>query len=128
MDALEKFMRIVKWGAIGFIIPIVVTPLSACLLVACGSAPARPELDDAALREKREAFVEENNAAYVADMDKIFARMELEFERAEDPADISYDVLVVHGGGASGAFTTGFLVGWGDVRDADCLLSSSCSR
>ena len=102
-------------GIPGYLVSIVVTALITSFLVACGSAPARPELDDAALKQQRRAFVEENNAAYAADLDKVLARMELEFARAEDPTAVSYDMLIVHGGGPSGAFATGFLLGWGDV-------------
>ena len=90
--------------------------LALTLPVACGSPP-RPEKDPAELQSMRQAFSRQNNAEYDAMLDTMLRRMEFEVANADDPRDVTFDILVLHGGGAAGGFAAGFLKGWGEVQD-----------
>ncbi len=99
-------------------INITMTALACCLLTACGAEP-RPEKDHGQLQSVKQAFARENNAEYDASLDIMLRRMERELANADDPEDVTFDILVLHGGGAAGGFAAGFLKGWGEIQEPE---------
>lgn len=99
----------------------VVSILSAGLLIAsfgCATKAKPPTLDEleAAELPYLDRIIDEASVT----RDRIFARLERDYQEALAAGranDYSFDVLVLSGGGAKGAFGAGFLVGWGEVSD-----------
>ena len=87
-------------------------------LVACGSLP-RPTKDTVQLSSLKQAFVQQDNAEYDAVLENMLRRMELEVAKASNPQNVTFDILVIHGGGAAGGFASGFLKGWGKIQDPE---------
>jgi predicted acylesterase/phospholipase RssA len=92
--------------------------LAVTVLAGC-QTPTHREITEAELAAGYDSFV----ASYAADLtaSEVVSRRRLEQEyRSADSANPqSYDVLVLSGGGAFGAFGAGFLQGWGTVQDAE---------
>lgn len=86
------------------------------LLIACGSPP-RPTQDDTQLQSLKREFAHQNNAEYDTTLATMLQRMEFEVANASNPQDVTFDILVLHGGGAAGGFAAGFLKGWGEIQD-----------
>ena len=86
--------------------------------MSCGAEP-RPEQEQNQLQSLKQAFARENNAEYDATLDIMLQRMELELANADNPEDVTFDILVLHGGGAAGGFAAGFLKGWGEIQDPE---------
>lgn len=98
--------------------------LGAIALGAC--AVHRPALDTEQLRELRQRSLDSARADSTGANHKMLARIQQEFDeaRAETeaggrPADPTFDILVLSGGGDYGAFGAGFLKGWGMVKDPE---------
>ena len=111
--------------------------LALCLALAgfCVSAEAKKDQCEGTKEERKQKFAprsmsDEKLASVVAAYEKTVAadlegvrqaatrRLEREFKEHEATgAPFVYDVLVLSGGGSKGAFGTGFLEGWGTVKD-----------
>lgn len=87
---------------------------------ACGSGPIR-QLTETQLLEDRDAFLHAYQADLALMAQQSEARIQAEYQEAQnDPgARQSYDILMLSGGGAFGAFGAGFLDGWGEVEDEE---------
>ena len=90
-------------------------------LSACQTPPQRT-ITEQELVDGRQQFMN----SYQSDIDTIStrtaARMAHEYKNAQlskNNEPQSYDILVLSGGGAFGAFGAGFLKGWGEVNDAN---------
>ena len=71
--------------------------------------------------EQFQKLMEQNKKTVAADLqemaDTVLRRLEREYEQHEVSGEpFVYDVLVISGGGAKGAFGSGFLEGWGTVK------------
>ena len=91
---------------------------ACCSLLSCGAEP-RPEKAEDLLISMKQAFARQNNVEYDAALDMMLQRMELELANADNTEDATFDILVLHGGGAAGGFAAGFLKGWGEIRDPE---------
>ncbi len=91
--------------------------VATALLVACSTTPQRPAKPSNELSLLTQHFVRQNNADYDATRESMLGRMELEVASATDPEEVTFDVLVIHGGGPVGGFAAGFLKGWGEVSN-----------
>jgi hypothetical protein len=87
------------------------------LLAAC-QTPKR-DMSKAELMDRYDGFVEAYSADLRASETLIQQRIETEYRAADSNNPQSYDVLVLSGGGAFGAFGAGFLHGWGSVEDGE---------
>ena len=88
-----------------------------CIITACASPSRDPKQPDE-FKVQTQAFVDQNNQEYDAIIDTIFRRMELKVSRANNAEDATFDILIVHGGGAAGGFAAGVLKGWQDIEDS----------
>ncbi len=79
----------------------------------CG-APGRPELTDEQLHARALADAQETQLAFFHAVGKVLERIDRESESGG-----TLDVLALSGGGDFGAFGAGFLVGWGQVFEAE---------
>ncbi len=87
-------------------------------LVAC-SQPKLQEKSPEELQSGRAELIRRSNADYDAQIGIILSRMEQEVAAATRAEDAVFDILAIHGGGASGGFAPGFLQGWEKVTDPD---------
>jgi hypothetical protein len=72
------------------------------------------------LQAMLKTYAEERAADREQMSQSVLNRMELEYEQHRTTgADFTYDVLIISGGGAKGAFGSGFLEGWGSVPSGD---------
>ncbi|MBL9149618.1 MAG: patatin-like phospholipase family protein [Phycisphaerae bacterium] len=99
----------------------VLATLSAGLLVAafgCASKAKPPTLEE--LEAAELPYLNRIIDEAAVTRDRIFARLERDYADAVAAGranDYAFDVLVLSGGGAKGAFGAGFLVGWGEITD-----------
>ena len=89
----------------------------ALFIVACGGEPLRPELSTEELTGIREVAANGIAADYNAAIQTMLSRMEFEVFSSDGGDAATFDMLAIHGGGASGPFAAGFLRGWGAVDD-----------
>ena len=90
---------------------VIISVVTAC-------APAkRATKQPTEFQSLTEAFIRQNNIDYDAGLETIFKRMELKVADADNPHDVTFDILILHGGGAAGGFAAGFLIGWGEIED-----------
>lgn len=89
-------------------------------LAACATQPR--QLTEQGLADKYQDFMHSYQNDIDASAAKTVQRLEQEYRHGWFSADSegqSYDMLILSGGGASGAFGTGFLKGWGKVSAVD---------
>ncbi|MFO0875005.1 MAG: patatin-like phospholipase family protein [Phycisphaerales bacterium] len=87
-------------------------------LVGCAPKVKSPPIEE--LEANEIGYLGEVSATQDRIEEEILLRSELEYERAVaagHPDDRTFDVLILSGGGAKGAFGAGFLLGWGEVKD-----------
>ena len=94
--------------------------LVALSVAACGSAPKR-QLTESELLQGQEIFLKnyESDLAWMERASEARIQSELQAALGDGGPEQSYDLLILSGGGAFGAFGAGFLAGWGDVRDPE---------
>lgn len=104
---------------------VAVARMPALLLVvligaACASPPQR-QLSEPQLLQGQDAFVEryESDLATMEMTSEARIRQELQGVSDGSGPRQSYDLLILSGGGAFGAFGAGFLSGWGEVTDEE---------
>ncbi len=90
--------------------------LEALACLACGTPP-RTSVEPHELRAQRQAFVRLDDSEAERRLNTMLHRMELEIASSENSNPPTFDILIIHGGGTAGAFTAGFLEGWGSVDD-----------
>jgi len=74
------------------------------------------ELTDEQLREMQADYAAESQADRRHLADTVLPRLERKYRDSRDSgAEFVYDILVISGGGAKGAFGAGFMEGWGAV-------------
>ena len=95
----------------------VILYLILSVLIASCAAPTR-ELSQQEMEDAFEGYVAEYKSELVAISQKSLARLKLEDSREFENKQ-SYDVLVLSGGGANGAFGAGFLKGWGNIESGE---------
>ena len=89
------------------------------VLVACQSLPPRT-ITEQELVDRQQDFLRSYQADIDRSSDITLLRMKHEYQRAllsNNNEPQSYDMLFLSGGGAFGAFGTGFLKGWGQVKE-----------
>ena len=91
--------------------------VAALVLLVAISCSTRPAKDDIQLRMLKQEFARQHNAEYDVTLKTMLRRMELEVANADNPKDVAFDILILHGGGAAGGFAAGFLKGWGEIQD-----------
>lgn len=102
------------------LLPRLLSALAAVLVVGC-QTPMQRDISEAELMAQYGSFVE----AYAAELrysDELSQRrIEYEYEYGIEDSGYpqSFDMLVLSGGGAFGAFGAGFLQGWGTINDPE---------
>ncbi len=100
------------------LLPQLLSALAAVLVFGC-QTPMQRDISEAELMAQYASFVE----AYAAELryseELGQRRIEYEYGIEDSGNPQSYDVLVLSGGGAFGAFGAGFLQGWGTVKDPE---------
>jgi len=77
-------------------------------------------IDDDQLQAMLKTYAEERVADQERMIETVVSRLEREYALHQSTgADFIYDILVISGGGAKGAFGSGFLEGWGTVPEGD---------
>ena len=90
-------------------------------LSACQTPPLR-SITEQELVDGRQEFIRSYQSDIEKFSNKTVARIAHEFKNAQltnDNEPQSFDILVLSGGGAFGAFGAGFLKGWGEVNEAN---------
>lgn len=85
-----------------------------------GCAPKPTALSLEELEQRKITYLGDVIETHERIQQQLLARAELEYQHAlaaGRPDDRVFDVLILSGGGAKGAFGAGFLVGWGEVKD-----------
>ena len=91
---------------------------SLIILVACQSLP--PRFTEQELIDRYQTFLRSYQTDIDLSSDKTLMHMKHEYQRAllsSNNEPQSYDMLILSGGGPFGAFGTGFLKGWGQVKE-----------
>ena len=96
--------------------------VSVCAFISACQTPPSRLITEEELESTHQGFID----AYKNELDEVarrsFNRIRTEYENAAEHKDNesqSFDVLVLSGGGAFGAFGAGFLQGWGEVNDKE---------
>ena len=92
--------------------------ITIVLMIPGCALPSRDSKQPNAFRIQTQAFVNQNNQEYDAIIETIFKRMEMEVSTANNSVDATFDILILHGGGASGGFAAGVLKGWEEIEDS----------
>ena len=98
------------------ILAVVLISLSAC------QTPPLRSITEQELADGRQEFIRSYQSDIEKFSNKTEARMAHEYKNAQltnDNEPQSFDILVLSGGGAFGAFGAGFLKGWGEVNEAN---------
>lgn len=96
--------------------------VSVCAFISACQTPPSRLITEEELESTHQGFID----TYKNELDEVarrsFNRIRTEYENAAEHKDNesqSFDVLVLSGGGAFGAFGAGFLQGWGEVNDKE---------
>ena len=99
------------------------TWLAAISLAAAGcSGPARPVMDPAQFKAYAAKDTEEMGAAMRQSVGKMIDRVKSRTVTSRGTEQATVNILALSGGGDYGAFGSGFLVGWGRVKDSQWQL------
>lgn len=96
--------------------------VSVCAFISACQTPPSRLITEEELESTHQGFIDAYKNELVEVARRSFNRIRTEYENAAEHKDNefqSFDVLVLSGGGAFGAFGAGFLQGWGEVNDKE---------